>query len=102
MNQTYISNLTHFLDENGNIPEFIPKKHRQFAYFLAMIVDSLTHSALDHTQPPPDPIRCHARGCKGIIHSTLDLDDDSIVWECDQCGDYGRISGWQKTKWDNM
>jgi len=63
-----------------------------------MIVDNLIRSILEVDQPPPDPIRCHARGCKGIIHNTLDLDDDSIVWECDQCGDYGRISGWQETK----
>jgi hypothetical protein len=100
MIQTYISTLTHYPDENGNILDVIHKKH--LIYFLAMIVDNMTRSFAEDDHPPPDPIRCHTWGCKGIIHSTLDHEDDLIVWECGQCGDYGRTSGWQGTKWDNL
>lgn len=94
--------MTYFLDENDNIPDVIPKKHRQFAYSFAMNEDNLTLSILDHEQQLQDPIRCHATECKGAIQNTPDLTDDSIVWECDQCGDNGRIYGWQGTKWEDL
>ena len=38
----YISNLQHFLNEQGNIPAEMPKKNREMAGFHALIVDSAT------------------------------------------------------------
>jgi len=38
----YISNLTHSLDEQGNIPKQIPKEAREMANFLALVVDATT------------------------------------------------------------
>ena len=35
----YISNLTHFLNEKGNIPGEMPREAREMAGFLAMVVD---------------------------------------------------------------
>jgi hypothetical protein len=29
-----------------------------------------------------------------------DDEDESIHWYCPVCGDNGRISGWQNTRWD--
>ena len=38
----FISNLTHFLDEKGNIPKEMTKEGREMASFLALIVDAAT------------------------------------------------------------
>ena len=102
MNQTYISNLTHFLDEYGNIPSEMPKKAKEFAYFHAMIVDATTKAIAEYHKQITSSLRCHAKGCKGLIYSYLDNTENVIVWSCNLCGDNGRISHWQKTKWDNL
>ena len=38
----YITKMTHFLNEKGNIPQDIPKEAREPGNFLALIVDSTT------------------------------------------------------------
>lgn len=38
----YITNMTHFLDESGNIPKEMPKKGRELASFLALLIDDFT------------------------------------------------------------
>ena len=38
----YISNMTHFLDETGNIPDAMPKEARHLASFHALVVDFAT------------------------------------------------------------
>lgn len=37
-----IPNMTHFLDDQGNIPKQMPKEARELANFLALIVDATT------------------------------------------------------------
>ncbi len=37
----YITNLTHFLDDTGNIPGSMPKEARNLASFLALVVDEV-------------------------------------------------------------
>ena len=39
----YITKLTHFLDETGNIPSEMSKEAQEFAYFLASIVEAATN-----------------------------------------------------------
>ena len=41
----YISNMTHFLNEKGNIPKEMPREAREMAGFLAMVVDITTQNA---------------------------------------------------------
>ncbi len=38
----YISDLTHFLDESGNIAKEMQKEDKELASFLALIVDAAT------------------------------------------------------------
>jgi len=95
----YISDLTHFLNEKGNIPKEMPKEAKEMAGFLAMVVDFTTK-----TKPStltPTGIRCFVKGCYGIIKSTLKPDKQEIHWYCPECENEGVISHWQKTKWDN-
>ena len=95
----YVSNLTHFLNEKGNIPKEIPKEAREMAGFLVMVVDFTTK-----TKPStltPTVIRCFRKGCPGIIKSSIRSDKQEIHWYCPECENEGVISHWYKTKWDN-
>lgn len=40
------------------------------------------------------------RPCGGQIHLGRDVESDAILWRCVACGDGGRITNWQETRWD--
>jgi hypothetical protein len=93
----YISNMTHFLDETGNIPQEMPKEARELASFFALVVDQAT-------QKNPDAsfsLHCFNKKCNGLINCELSKDSEEIIWECSKCSNSGRISFWQGTRWDN-
>ena len=95
----YISNMTHFLDERGNIPKQMPKEARELASFFALVIDTTTQinlSILSSTD-----IRCFEAGCLGTIKSELLAESNEIHWLCSKCQNEGRISHWQGTKWNN-
>ena len=59
--------MTHFLDEQGNIPKQMPKQARELASFLALVVDATTKimpSTLTSTE-----IRCFKKGGHGFVKS---------------------------------
>ncbi len=94
-----ISNLNHFLDEKGNIPKKMTKSGRERASFHVLIVDSATKE-----YPPAEKytqIRCLKKKCTGLIEIEVDTKNEFIYWNCNNCSEAGRISDWQKTKWDN-
>lgn len=93
----YFSNMTHFLDESGNIPKEMPKEGRQMAAFLALAIDTTTQN-----QVLSGNLRCFQKNCNGLILSHLSPDRKVIEWKCQDCGTEGRISDWQGTKWDNL
>lgn len=93
----YISNLTHFLDDSGNIPKEMPKEAREMAGFLALVVDVTTQK---NTLSDKET-RCFIKGCDGKIISEFSSDKKEILWKCSKCDNAGRISFWQNTKWDN-
>ena len=94
----YISTLTHFLDEQGNIAKEMHKEGRELASFLALIVDTATKN---YTSLKSSGIRCAMKKCTGTIDIDVNKADETINWHCPTCKEGGKISGWQKTKWDN-
>jgi hypothetical protein len=96
----YISDLTHFLNEEGNIPTAMPVEAREFAGFLAMIVDITTEKP--DTTFKTTTLRCNKKGCKGLILSALTPNFDEVHWHCPDCNRHGIIRNWQGTKWDNI
>ena len=95
----YISNLTHFLNENGIIPKQMPKEARELASFLTLVVDYTT----EHSGVVLNAInlRCFTDHCKGIIESELINSGTEIHWICPKCRNEGIISEWQGSRWDN-
>ncbi len=95
----YISNITHFLDEQGNIPKQMPKEARELASFLALVVDFTTQN--NPSTLTNAGIRCFNKGCHGQVKSALTPDNKEIHWFCPECENEGVISNWQGSKWDN-
>jgi len=95
----FISNLTHFLNNEGNIPKEMRPEGREMASFLALIVDATTK-----VYPPPvkiTEIRFMKKKCTGTIEIEVDTKNEFIHWNCNKCSEFCRIIDWKNTKWDN-
>jgi hypothetical protein len=94
----YFTNLTHFLDNKGDIPETISKQVRELLTCFAAIVEySTCFRPLTFT---PTDVNCFKNGCQGVVKSAIRPSNNEIAWYCPTCKSSGFISNWQKTKWD--
>lgn len=99
MPDTWITNLSHFIDERGSLVGGPPGP---IARHTARIVQAAT------THPPGEPfhsaIRCRRRPgrvlCPGYVLASRSDVPPEIRWECHRCGDRGYVSGWENTHWD--
>jgi hypothetical protein len=87
----YISNMTHIIDETGNIPTNQHKSARELANFHALVVDETMIDMPDSLTPTW--IGCFRKGCTGTISSSVDLDDNKLFWECSECKYSGTLNG---------
>lgn len=98
---TWVTDLTHLIDETGGLPKTLPGPARRLAEHLTAIVAAATGSA--NQRDVERRIRCRRRPkrrpCPGIIEYRV-WPDERITWECPTCGDNGVISNWQSTAWD--
>lgn len=101
MADTWIIDITHFLDEDGRlVPTSGPalKLAEHIGSIIAMV------SAEGSPLAALAKVRCRRRPgrrkCPGEIVAMLEMDTDAIVWQCPSCGDNGVISGWHDTLWD--
>ena|ERR1039457_644232 len=100
MANTWVTDITHFLDEKGEMAVESGQALR-FAEYLASIISLITHPApVSVSFDVPCRCRPNRKPCKGFIEGDTDQDTDSIVWWCPDCGDHGFISNWQGTLWD--
>ena len=97
MNQTYVTDITHYLDETGELAE-MPAPARKLASFLVLLIDAT--SQVCPVSNFDTNIRCRTDGCKGSIRTSLTRADEEITWRCPDCGHNGVIRNWQDTKWD--
>jgi hypothetical protein len=90
----YITDLTHFLDDNGAIAP-MPAPARRLAAFLGRVVAAASApAAIDEAG------QCRCNKCKKGIVVTEIAPDDAIEWFCESCGHDGRISNWRRSFWD--
>ena len=95
-----MTNLQHFLDENGKIPSSLTPEAKELLGFLGKIVEA---AILDEGYPITfADTHCHndKLACMGDIEVWMDPDNHNIGRECVECGDEGFISGWEGTWWD--
>ena len=101
MGDTWVTDLTHFLDEEGDIA---PKKGpvRRLAEHLVAIVTMISRPEM--IPSPEYNVSCRRRPsrepCSGVIVADLDPETESILWWCPVCLDNGYISNWKGTMWD--
>jgi hypothetical protein len=98
MGDTWITNLRHFLDEDGDIPGGIPPKARNLAEFLGRLVEAITGD----TNGP----RCRRRPGELLVGDTspgeLTRELTKSAGTARLATINGAISGWEKTKWDRL
>jgi len=97
----YITNMLHFLDENGDIPKKMPKEARELAGFVAMVVDHTTTIDED-SDPNENKLTCMEKGCSGKITTQFLHPNNEIHWKCDSCDFEGVVSHWEGSRWDNF
>jgi hypothetical protein len=97
-----ITNLQHFLDEHGVIPDEIPGPALKIALFLGSITGWVTINPATRSSETNVPCRRSSgrRRCPGTVFAQLESDGATIAWECPICGDNGIIHGWEGTMWD--
>lgn len=76
MAKTYVSEITPYLDDAGDLKE-VPASVRRMAEFLFAIVEAVTPKipALGYNTG----VRCRKRGCKGSIQASLQSLDGKIA-----------------------
>ncbi len=99
---TFVTDLRHYLDEDGNLPDLHPRA-LSLALHQGAIVEWMTMS-LPGGQTEVTNVYCRRRPrrrrCRGQIHARFHPVTDAIIWRCPHCGDNGIIDGWAGTRWD--
>jgi hypothetical protein len=98
-NTTYVTDITHYLDEAGELAQ-IPRPARRLASFLTLLIEEATSapSAREHDSR----IRCLAKDCRGTIRTSLPPGQVEIFWRCRACGHNGIIRNWNNTRWNQL
>ena len=98
---TWITDITHFLDENGEMIKEPPQARKLGEYLVAIIVMA-SYPVPEY--PPEYKVLCRRRPkrkpCLTEIAGWLDPETDDVVWICPVCQDKGIISNWRGTIWD--
>lgn len=97
MSKTYITDITHYLDNHDELAE-MPGEARKLASFLVLLIDVTTQALPAHEYDTR--IRCRTDACTGSIRTSVASKNDGISWRCPKCGLNGVIGSWQGTKWD--
>jgi hypothetical protein len=101
MGDTWIVDITHFLDEDGClVPQSGPalKLAEHIGSIVAMV--SAGGSPRAGLARVPCRRRPGRKKCPGEIVALIEADTDAIVWHCPNCGDNGLIARWRDTLWD--
>ncbi len=96
---TWVTDLTHFIDDTGHLHHLLTGPGRNLALHMTAIVAAATTPLPLHAADVPCRRRPNRRPCRGKIQHRL-WPDERITWECPLCGDNGIISNWQSTAWD--
>jgi hypothetical protein len=102
MGDTWVTDMRHYLDEEGLLPETLPGPALSIALFLGSIVGWVTSHPEGTYEETNVPCRRTPgrRRCLGDIFARVDAAQAAITWECPICGDNGYIRGWEGTLWD--
>jgi hypothetical protein len=90
-----ITNIKHFLDEDGDLSELDFESIELLAFLTAII-----ESASVAYERPASLASVSCCKCDGEIEVWVCPDSHIIGWECLECEEEGSISNWEGTQWD--
>ena len=99
--RTYVSDMTHFLDENGLAPVGLPKEfYAMLNYHAAIVKAGSSHPGnTQFCSIIPCRRRPNRKPCGSYL--TVTHQPDSVIhWQCPKCGEQGFISNWRETIYD--
>jgi len=101
VSNTWITDVGHFLDESGLLPD-VPEPALSTAIFLGSIVARVTSRGATMDEWTNVACRCSLgwRRCRGPIDAFLTEDGSAAVWRCLICDNNIDIRGWEGTVWD--
>lgn len=101
MRASYSTDLRHFLDEEGTLPD-LRGPVLPLVLFLGSVVAWVTSHPPNRFPMTNVPCRRspRRRRCMGEIYAVLEDDQSVIDWQCPLCGDNGVIYGWEDSPWD--
>ena len=101
MGDTWITDLTHFLTDDGEIGLKSGPARKLAEHLTKIVLEATTES---WRGPDQTAVRCRRRPrrkrCAGEIETDIEPDTDAIIWWCSDCDDNGTISNWQGSRWD--
>ncbi len=101
MADTWMTDITHFLDEAGEMIVEPPQARKLGEYFAAIIMMA---SFPDPDYPREYLVRCrrkpNRKPCLEEIAGWIEPETFDIYWICPKCKDKGRISNWRGSMWD--
>jgi hypothetical protein len=100
MQNTWVTHLPHFLDEQGNIPNDLPVPARRLVKAICDFITYATHFDREDNKLPQCFVTIKRKHCVGTVVPLVSSGDDTIDWYCQSCGSRGSISGWRHTLWD--
>jgi hypothetical protein len=99
----WMTDMRHYLDNEGTIPEDIPKAALRLAEYFGSVV-TFASALITEDELNSTPVACRRRPgrkpCAGKIRVDFRDPDFAILWECPLCKDGGVIAGWKETQWD--
>ena len=99
MGNAWITDLRHFLKEDGSRADMSIRARRLIDYFGNIVKKVTTRRG----NALASGVRCRKRfrhkPCPGEIIAFID-EQNAISWSCPVCRDNGVISGWKGTIWD--
>ena len=88
-----ITNIQHFMDENGQVPD-LPLGATELLNFLIAIIEAATTEYEGPVTLSSVPCRnlVEGRSCHGEIEVWVYAESNEIGWECLECGDDGILT----------
>ena len=100
MADTFVIDMRHYLDEDGDLGD-LPSRVMKLALYFGSIVAWVTSHA---EEVQPTNVICRRkprrRQCTGEIFASFVDNPFGVAWSCPFCGDNGFIYGWEETIWD--
>jgi len=93
-----ITNIQHFLGENGEVPE-LPPEAMELLRYLSAIIEAAT---IEYARPITfADTKCRSvingKSCPKDIEVWVYAENNQIGWECLECGEEGVITNWGGT-----